>query len=234
MRSGDLLYLISRWKTVSLRPADAADEDKSHKVHLAAMGYRRYQKALQIAGAVDFDDLLLLTEELFEKEATARREEAALFDHLLVDEYQDTNGSQYRIIKALASEHRNLCVVGDDDQSIYGWRGAEVQHILRFNRDWPEAKVVRLDWNYRSTSAILDIANRLIAYNKVRHDKVLKAARSGGEPPRILQYNNETDEARETVADIRRRIETDHLQPKDMAILFRTNEQPRAFETELR
>jgi DNA helicase-2/ATP-dependent DNA helicase PcrA len=94
--------------------------------------------------------------------------------------------------------------------------------------------VIRLEFNYRSTSAILDIANRLIAYNKVRHDKVLRAARPGGEPPRILQYNNETDEARETVADIRRRIETDRLQPKDFAILFRTNEQPRPFETELR
>ena len=124
--------------------------------------------------------------------------------------------------------------MGDDDQSIYGWRGAEVQHILRFDRDWPDAKVVRLELNYRSTAAILEIANRLIAFNKQRHDKVLRAARAGGEPPRILQFNNETDEARETVADIRRRIETDHLQPRDFAILFRTNEQPRAFETELR
>jgi DNA helicase-2/ATP-dependent DNA helicase PcrA len=234
MRPGDLLYQISRWKTASLRPAEAAKVARDDKEHLAAMGYRRYQKALQHAGAVDFDDLLLLTEELFQKHPAARREEAALFDHLLVDEYQDTNGSQYRIIKALAAEHRNLCVVGDDDQSIYGWRGAEVQHILRFNRDWPDAKVVRLEWNYRSTAAILEIANRLIAYNKDRHDKVLLAARAGGEPPRILQFNSEDDEARETVADIKRRIETDRLQPRDFAILFRTNEQPRAFETELR
>ncbi|HMC09925.1 MAG TPA: UvrD-helicase domain-containing protein [Pirellulaceae bacterium] len=234
MRPADLLYQISRWKTVSIRPPDAAKEARSDKEHLAAMGYRRYQKSLQTAGAVDFDDLLLLTEELFEKHPVARKDEAARFDHLLVDEYQDTNGSQYRIIKALATEHRNLCVVGDDDQSIYGWRGAEVQHILRFARDWPDAKVVRLEFNYRSTAAILEIANRLITFNKQRHDKVLQAARTGGEPPRILQYNNETDEARETVADIRRRIETDKLQPRDIAILFRTNEQPRAFETELR
>jgi DNA helicase-2/ATP-dependent DNA helicase PcrA len=234
MRPGDLLYQISRWKTVSIRPADAAKEARSDKEHLAAMGYRRYQKSLQSAGAVDFDDLLLLTEELFEKQADVRRQEAALFDHLLVDEYQDTNGSQYRIIKHLAAEHRNLCVVGDDDQSIYGWRGAEVQHILRFGRDWPDAKVIRLEFNYRSTAAILEIANRLIAFNKTRHDKVLRAARIGGEPPRILQFNSETDEAHETVADIRRRIETDKLEPRDFAILFRTNEQPRAFETELR
>jgi DNA helicase-2/ATP-dependent DNA helicase PcrA len=234
MRPGDLLYQISRWKTASIRPPDAAKVAKSDKEHLAAMAYRRYQKTLQTTGAVDFDDLLLLTEELFQKHGAARRDEAALFDHVLVDEYQDTNGSQYRIIQALASEHRNLCVVGDDDQSIYGWRGAEVQHILRFSRDWPDAKVIRLEFNYRSTSAILEIANRLIAFNKVRHDKILRAARAGGDPPRILQYNSETDEARETVADIRRRIETERLQPRDFAILFRTNEQPRAFETELR
>ena len=234
MRPGDLLYQISRWKTASIRPPDAAKVANSDKEHLAAMGYRRYQKTLQTSGAMDFDDLLLLTEELFQEHAEPRQAEAALFDHLLVDEYQDTNGSQYRIIKALAAEHRNLCVVGDDDQSIYGWRGAEVQHILRFNKDWPDARVIRLEFNYRSTSAILDIANRLIAFNKVRHDKVLRAARAGGEGPRILQFNSETDEARETVADIRRRIEMERLEPRDIAILFRTNEQPRPFETELR
>src|SRR5205823_3809140 len=190
MRPSDLLHQISRWKTVSIRPPDAAKEARSDKEHLAAMGYRRYQKTLQTAGAMDFDDLLLLTEELFAKHPPARKEEAARFDHLLVDEYQDTNGSQYRIIKALAAEHRNLCVVGDDDQSIYGWRGAEVQHILRFNRDWPDAKVIRLEWNYRSTTAILEIANRLITFNKQRHEKVLRAVRAGGEPPRILQCNS--------------------------------------------
>ncbi|MDX1944304.1 MAG: UvrD-helicase domain-containing protein [Pirellulaceae bacterium] len=234
MRPGDLINQISRWKTVSLRPADAVKEAQSDKEHLAAMGYRKYQKALQNAGAVDFDDLLLCTEELFAKFPDVRRQEAGLFDHLLVDEYQDTNGSQYRIIKALAEGHRNLCVVGDDDQSIYGWRGADVQHILRFAKDWPEAKVVRLEWNYRSTSAILEIANRLVGFNKDRHDKVLRAARAGGEAPRIQQYNTETDEAEQTIADIRRRMEMDKLEPRDFAILFRTNEQPRAFETELR
>jgi len=234
LRPGDLIHQISHWKTHSLRPADAGKLARTDKEHLAAMGYRRYQKSLQQAGAVDFDDLLLCTEELFRRFPEVRKAEADRFDHLLVDEYQDTNGTQYRIVKALATDHRNLCVVGDDDQSIYGWRGAEVKHILQFHRDWPEAKVVRLEWNYRSTEAILDAANKLIAFNKHRHDKVLKAARSGGEKPRILQFNSETDEAREIVGDIRRRIEHDKLEPKDFAILFRTNEQPRAFETELR
>ena len=113
--------------------------------------------------------MLLCTEELLENDPEVLREEAGRFDHLLVDEYQDTNGSQYRIVKALASPHRNLCVVGDDDQSIYGWRGAEVQHILGFQRDWPDAKIVRLEENYRSTAAILAMANRLIAFNGKRH-----------------------------------------------------------------
>ena len=234
MRPGDLLNFISRWKTASVRPADAATLAETDKEHLAAMGFRRYQKALKLTGAVDFDDLLLLTEELFTDHLDVRRDEAGRFDHLLVDEYQDTNGSQYRIVKALAGQHRNLCVVGDDDQSIYGWRGAEVEHILRFTRDWPEAKVVRLEENYRSTAAILDLANKLIKYNKKRHDKVLKPARGGGEKPRIEQYKDETEEAQAVAQDIARRLTQPGVEAREFAILFRTNEQPRAFETELR
>ena len=176
----------------SVRPEEAAALAQTDKEHLAAAAYRRYQNALKAAGALDFDDLLLCTEELFAKFPKTRQAEADRFDHLLVDEYQDTNGSQYRIVKALAAGHRNLCVVGDDDQSIYGWRGAEVAHILRFKNDWPEAKVVRLEVNYRSTREILDWANRLIAFNKLRHAKVLRATCSG-EPPRILQLEDEVE-----------------------------------------
>jgi DNA helicase-2/ATP-dependent DNA helicase PcrA len=234
IRPSDLIAAISRWKTLGVSPAQAAQLARSDQEHLAAAGYRRYQQALWHAGAVDFDDLLLLTERLFVEHPQIRKAEAALFDHLLVDEYQDTNAVQYRIVQALASEHRNLCVVGDDDQSIYGWRGAQVEHILRFTRDWPDAKVIRLEWNYRSTAAILEAANRLIAFNRQRHPKTLRAARAGGEPPRILQYPTETDEARETVADIRRRLASEGWQPRDFAILFRTNDQQRPFETELR
>jgi DNA helicase II / ATP-dependent DNA helicase PcrA len=226
LRPGDLLAIISRWKTASVSPQEAATLAESDKEHLAAMAYRRYQKALKSAGAVDFDDLLLCTEELFAKSPEARVAEAARFSHLLVDEYQDTNGAQYRIIKALAEKHRNLCVVGDDDQSIYGWRGADVTHILRFQRDWPEAKVVRLEENYRSTGAILTMANRLISYNRQRHDKVLRAFRPGGEPPRILQYPDETTEANQVVEEINSQIFRRLAEPRDFAILFRTNEQP--------
>jgi DNA helicase-2/ATP-dependent DNA helicase PcrA len=234
LKPSELLSQISSWKSRGLRPADASNAAETDKQHLAAMAYRKYQKALKTQGAVDFDDLLLLTQELFETNADVRRSEAARFDHILVDEYQDTNHTQYSIVKALALGHRNLCVVGDDDQSIYGWRGAEVQHILNFRVDWPEAKVVRLEDNYRSTAEILELANRLIRCNKTRYDKQLRASKTG-DKPRIEQHETEEVEARWTVADIRRQLaENPGLNPRDFAILFRTNEQPRAFEAELR
>jgi DNA helicase II / ATP-dependent DNA helicase PcrA len=234
LRPSELLSLIGGWKSRSVLPADAARLAQTDREHLASMAYRRYQQALKNAGAVDFDDLLLCTEQLFREHPEALRDEAARFDHLLIDEYQDTNGSQYRIVKALASGHRNLCVVGDDDQSIYGWRGAEVEHILRFREDWPDATVVRLEDNYRSTEAILEVANRLIRFNKVRHDKILRAARCGGQRPRVLQFPDENAEARDVVVEILRHVESRQWEPNQFAILFRTNEQTRAFETELR
>jgi len=234
LRPSDLLYFISRWKTASVRPAEAVASAASDKEHYAATAYRRYAKSLKLAGAVDFDDLLLLTEDLFQQFPDVRGQEAALFEHILIDEYQDTNNSQYRIIRGLAEHHRNLCVVGDDDQSIYGWRGAEVEHILRFRKDWPDANVVCLEENYRSTEAIIELANRLIAFNKVRHPKVLKSVKSGGETPRIEQCANEEAEAKFVVGDIWRKLRQPGYNPRDFAILFRTNEQPRTFETELR
>jgi DNA helicase-2/ATP-dependent DNA helicase PcrA len=233
LKPGDLLSIIGNWKTKCIRPHQAENVAETDKEHLAAMAYRRYQAALKACGAVDFDDLLLCTEELFTGFKEVRELEAKRFDHVLVDEYQDTNGSQYRIIKALAEGHRNLCVVGDDDQSIYGWRGAEVTHILGFRRDWPEAKIVRLEDNYRSTAPILEISNRLIAYNKNRYDKVLRSSREGGEKPRILQFEDEEAEATNVVDEIDGLIKQG-VPARNLAILFRTNEQPRAFEAELR
>jgi DNA helicase-2/ATP-dependent DNA helicase PcrA len=234
LRPGDLLGIISRWKAAALSPDQAAGDARGDREHLAAAGYRRYQENLKRVGAVDFDDLLLLTVELMSKFPAVHRSEAARFDHVLIDEYQDTNQSQYQIVKALAAKHRNLCVVGDDDQSIYGWRGAEVTHILRFSQDWPEAKIVRLEDNYRSTAAILHYANTLIAFNRHRHAKVLKAATPGGTRPAIMQCQDETQEAERVVADIRQLVERRVAEPRDFAILCRTNEQPRSFETELR
>lgn len=231
---GDLLAIISRWKSAAVRPDQASGVAETDREHLAAVAYRRYQNTLKRLGVVDFDDLLLLTEELFTKFPTVRRDEAQRFDHVLIDEYQDTNHSQYAIVKALAMGHRNLCVVGDDDQSIYGWRGAEVTHILRFKHDWPEAKVVRLEENYRSTAAIIHYANTLIAFNRQRHEKTLRAAKPGGARPGIMQCKDESHEAEMVVEDIRAHIEARRSEPRDVAILCRTNEQPRSFETELR
>ncbi|MEM7475478.1 MAG: UvrD-helicase domain-containing protein [Planctomycetota bacterium] len=234
LKPGDLLSHISRWKNSGVKPDAAPFQARTDAEHVASMAYSRYQQAVKLAGAMDFDDLLLLTEELLSENEEVRLQEAGLYDHILVDEYQDTNQSQYQIIKQLARDHRNICVVGDDDQSIYGWRGAEVQHILNFGKDWRDAKIVRLEANYRSTSAILHMANELIAHNKTRHDKVLRPARMGGQKPRILQFKNENEEAEKISEEILRVIESHTREPRDFAILFRTNEQPRVFEQSLR
>lgn len=234
LKPSDMLNIISGWKSASVRPEEAGMIASTDKEHFAASGYRRYQNALRARGAMDFDDLLLFTEQLLTEHEEVRRAEAAKYDHVLVDEYQDTNGSQYRITKALVQDHRNLCVVGDDDQSIYAWRGADVSHILSFSKDWPDAKVVWLEDNYRSTGAILEMANTLIAFNTERHDKVLKPDLPMGRRPRIVQHKDEQTEAETIVREIRHLIDNEHVQPKDIAILFRTNEQPRLFETELR
>lgn len=234
LRPSDMLAIIGGWKNASVHPDEAVMVAGTDKEHFAAAGYRRYQAGLRARGAMDFDDLLLHTETLFNEHPAIRDEEASKYDHVLVDEYQDTNGSQYRITKHLTMRHRNLCVVGDDDQSIYAWRGADVTHILNFKNDWPDAKVVCLENNYRSTAEILAMANRLIEFNSQRHDKTLIASRPNGPRPRIEQYKDEITEAKTVVREINQLIENEHVQPRNIAILFRTNEQPRLFETELR
>jgi DNA helicase-2/ATP-dependent DNA helicase PcrA len=235
LKPSDFLNIVSQWKNVGVKPEQANAAAMSDKEHLAASGYKRYQRQLKLQAAFDFDDLLVCAEQLLQDNEAVRKIEAGKYDHVLVDEYQDTNGCQYRIIKALAIDHRNLCVVGDDDQSIYGWRGAEVRHILNFKNDWPEATMVRLEDNYRSTDAILQMANRLIVFNSHRHEKTLRAARPNGQQPRILQFASEAEEAKGVVEEIGGRLDGDRtLKPGDFAILFRTNEQPRPFEMELR
>lgn len=229
----DFLRRVSEWKSSGVRPNAAQENAQSSKDYLIAYAYARYQEMLRDLGAVDFDDILLLAEDLFAKYPEILKKEAARFDHILVDEYQDTNMSQYRIISALAAPHRNLCVVGDDDQAIYGWRGAEVRHILNFKRDWSEAKTVRLEENYRSTNQILAWANRLIEFNSYRHVKKLRSSLQG-DSPHIIQCQDGETEAKRVVSSIKRRLAESKRQPRDIAILFRTNDQPRAFEMELR
>ncbi len=230
----DMLSIVGGWKNASIAPLAASAAARTDKEHLAAAAYRRYQEGLKIRGAMDFDDLLLNTETLFAEHPEVLKQEADRFDHVLVDEYQDTNGSQYRIIRGISLTHRNLCVVGDDDQSIYGWRGADVTHILNFRQDWPDAKMIQLESNYRSTGAILQMANTLIAYNSDRYGKTLKPHLPEGPRPRILQLKDEIEEAKIVVGEIARHIDQNHRQPRDIAILFRTNEQPRLFEVEMR
>lgn len=235
IRPGDLVNRISQWKSAGVRADRALDHlNFDPNDYIMAVAYTRYQNRLRTLGAVDFDDLLLLTEELFDRFPQVLQAEAGRFDHLLVDEYQDTNLSQYRIVKGLAQKHRNLCVVGDDDQAIYGWRGAEVTHILNFQRDWPDAKVVRLEINYRSTAEILDWANRVIAFNAERHAKTLRTTARGARPS-VEKFEDGDQEAERVVTDIGNRLKEDKkLHPRDIAILFRTNEQPRPFEFQLR
>jgi len=237
LRPGDLLSYIGNWKNRGISPQTAETEADAERTEYASSAYARYQAQLRMAGAMDFDDLLLTTNRLLAEFPDVRREEAERHDHLLIDEYQDTNDLQYRTVKALAEGHRNLCVVGDDDQSIYGWRGAEIAHILGFNRDWPEAKVVRLESNYRSVAPILNYANTLIAHNTNRHQKVLRPSREGGQEPRIFRYEDESKEAEQVICLIQQLLVSNAecpVTPKDIAILFRTNEQPRAFELEMR
>ncbi len=237
LRPGDLLSFIGGWKNQGIVPQSAQVNAEGDRAELAGAAYAKYQSQLRAAGAMDFDDLLLVTNRLFSEHPDARMAESKRFDHLLIDEYQDTNDSQYRIVKALAERHRNLCVVGDDDQSIYGWRGAEIAHILGFRDDWPEAKVVRLESNYRSVAPILGYANALIAHNSTRHQKVLRPSREGGMVPHILRYEDESKEAEAVVLQIEQLLvgNSEHpVLPSDCAILFRTNEQPRVFEIELR
>ena len=237
LRPGDLLARIGGWKSRGVRPDTALDTiaaDADDSWTLTAAAYRRYQNALRTAGAVDFDDLLLLVDELFAADEAARRVEAGRFDHLLIDEYQDTSAIQERILTALARDHASLCVVGDDDQSIYSWRGAEVSHILDFARRWPGARIVKLEENYRSTPEIIRAANMLIERNARRHGKTLVAALPSGQPPAIVQAQDEIDEARRVVGDLEGLLKERRVDPAEAAILVRTGEQTRVFEQELR
>lgn len=234
LKPGALLSFVSKWKSHGLCPQTAEKDALADDERLALLGYRRYQEMLRTMGAVDFDDLLLCTLELFEKHSQALAREQARFDFVLVDEYQDTNQSQYKILQKLCEPHRNLCVVGDDDQSIYGWRGAEVRHILAFDRDYPEAKIVRLEENYRCCPNILQLANQLIARNRERHPKTLRATRVAIDHPRFTKFEDEAAEAEGVVRDLSITALKEKLPWSAFAILFRTNEQPRAFEQELR
>ena len=196
--------------------------------------WARYQEALERSGRVDFDDLLTATVQLFAECPDVLEEYRERFRYVSVDEYQDTNLPQYEVVRRIAGKRANLCVVGDDDQSIYGWRGADVTRILSFERDFPGAKTVRLETNYRSTRDILNIANRLIVHNPARHDKSLKSAIGGGESVQSVLMKDELYEAEHIALEIQGRVKRQEARFSEHAILFRTAPQARVLESELR
>ncbi len=234
MRPGDLVNRISQWKSQGVLAAEASEFVEHDGDVVAAMGYKKYQSILKSSGSVDFDDLLLLTNRLFAEHPDVLEKHQRRFDHIQIDEYQDTNGSQFDLIEALVRPHRNLCVVGDDDQSIYGWRGADIAHILGFPTVFPGTKVVRLQENYRCTEQIIDLANSLVKHNRNRHDKQLIASRTLPGSVRYREYENEELEAETVVREIDFNLRHERAKADDFAILFRTNEQPRVFEVQLR
>ena len=200
---------------------------------LIARTWLKYRDHLRRSRRLDFDDLLVEMLRLLADKKKVLEELQRRFRYLLVDEYQDTNGVQYEIVRRLAGKERNLCVVGDDDQSIYGWRGADVHKILAFEKHFPGAKVVRLETNYRSTNQVINAANRLIEHNPTRHKKTLRSAFGDGEPLMAVMMRDESIEAEKVVGEIKR-LHTEGLSYSDFAILFRTATQARPFEAELR
>src|SRR2546428_631589 len=187
--------IISGAKNRMVLPEELGASADGPLERVAAEIYAGLGPALRQANAMDFDDLLLLPLTLFAEHRERLAYWQRRFDHVLVDEFQDTNAAQYRLVKQLASEHRNLCVVGDDDQAIYGWRGADVRHMLSFQQDFPGMTLIKLEQNYRSTQVILDAANGIIAENARRLGKTLFTAKQGGEPVTLLTAADERDEA---------------------------------------
>ncbi len=220
---------ISAAKNVLVGPDDYLRQTEGYMAENVAEVYGLYQQRLYENNAVDFDDLIMQTVALLELFPEVRERYQERFRYIHVDEYQDTNHAQYRLVNVLAAKHRNLCVVGDDDQSVYSWRGADIRNILDFERDYPEARVVKLEQNYRSTQTILDAANAVVANNVSRKAKRLWTAGEEGERIRVFAAGDEYAEARFVVSEIRRLLDGG-ARPSDVAVFYRTNAQSRTLE----
>lgn len=229
-----LLGLIDRWKNRAWMPEKVPASEAGQFNNMGGTLYAQYQERLRTLNACDFGDLLLHVVTIFQSNQDVLAQYQRWFRYILVDEYQDTNVAQYLWLRLLAAEHKNICVVGDDDQSIYGWRGAEVGNILRFEKDFPGAEVIRLEQNYRSTSHILAAASGLITANKSRLGKTLWTADNGGEQVRLIGHWDGEEEARwiaEEVEAFQKGTKgNDPLALNDQAILVRASFQMRAFE----
>src|SRR6266487_2604603 len=226
--------LISSAKNRMLEPEELGARADTPLVKVAADVYADLGPALRQANAMDLDDLLLHPLTLFRRHPERLAYWQDRFQHVLVDEFQDTNAAQYLLVKHLAKQHGNLCVVGDDDQAIYGWRGADVRHMLSFQNDFPGAKLVRLEQNYRSTQIILDAANGIIAENTARLGKTLFTEKQGGAPVTLLSTADERDEAEWLANEFARRAADGDIAYEGMAILYRTNAQSRPLEEAFR
>ena len=232
---GGIASVISGAKNELKGPADLAAGPRGQLERVASMIWPRYDALLRENNAVDFDDLLLLACRLFDIDDDALTFWQDRFDHILVDEYQDTNRAQYVLLRYLAGWKRNLAVVGDDDQSVFSWRGADVRNILDFERDHPNATVVTLEQNYRSTQRILDAAHAIVRNNAARKEKRLWTDRSGGADVVVLEAYDEDHEAELIAREIERlRREGEVSGARDVAILYRTNAQSRAIEDTFR
>ena len=226
-----VLSLLSRYRNGGARSAAFANENVAA---LAEHVRSRYESALRACNAVDFDDLILLTLRLFKEHPDALAACRAKYRYVMVDEYQDTNAAQFQLVHALTSEHRNLCVVGDDDQSIYGWRGAEIANLLDFEKHFPEVKIIKLEQNYRSTSTVLNAANAVIKNNSGRRGKQLWSQKGIGAKILLFTFQDDEEEARTIVEEIEFVRQIRRVPWSDQAILFRTNIQSRPLETALR
>jgi DNA helicase-2/ATP-dependent DNA helicase PcrA len=220
---------ISRAKNQLIGPEEYKRRVESFWNQTAADVYERYQQRLHASNAVDFDDLLFLTVQVLERFPEARERWQKAFRYVLVDEYQDTNHVQYRLLQLLAEKHRNVCAVGDPDQSIYAFRGADIRNILEFERDFGETKTVALEQNYRSTNAILRAANAVIANNRERKPKELWSELGEGEPVHVVEVEDEHAEARFVAAEIAALVEGG-LSSTELAVFYRTNAQSRVLE----
>ncbi len=227
-------WIISSAKNRLESPEELGGSAEDRLTSVAAEIYHEMSAALLAANAMDFDDLLLHPLTLFHEHPDRLLQWQRRFDAILVDEFQDTNRAQYLLARHLGEQHRDICVVGDDDQSIYSWRGAELKNMLDFNTDFPEAAVLRLEENYRSTQVILDAANGIIAENRGRLGKTLFTSRRGGESVVVVAAADERDEAEWVARECREQAATDAFDYSELAILYRTNAQSRAFEDAFR
>jgi DNA helicase II / ATP-dependent DNA helicase PcrA len=220
---------ISNAKNQLVGPDEYRSRVSSFYDQTVAEVYERYQKRLHASNAVDFDDMLYLTVEILERFPEARERWQKAFRYVLVDEYQDTNHAQYRLLQLLAEKHKNVCAVGDPDQSIYAFRGADIRNVLEFERDFPGARTIALEQNYRSTNHILGAANGVISHNRERKEKNLWSELGDGEPVRVVEVEDEHAEARFVAAGIAGLVE-EGVNGDEIAVFYRTNAQSRVLE----